>query len=152
LIVSTVTAENILNVPSDTIRIKKGGFMNKVDKISILLCCCILFCLSSSFSQTGSNYVDSKLYEFINDGSWCWFQDERAVVDTKNDKLIIGTANMNSGVDLIIFDIMNKRVESTKRFGGLAYSDDHNSPGVLVMPNVSAQPTGVQFFDGYKGV
>jgi hypothetical protein len=88
------------------------------------------------FSQE-TNYVDGTLHEFISDGVWCWFQDERAVVDVEKEKLVIGTANMKQGVDLIIFDIKNKKVESTRQYNGLAYNDDHNSPGMLVAPDGS---------------
>lgn len=109
--------------------------MTHLQRFSVLVWCSILVFQATLFSQDESNYIDSKLYEYINDGSWCWFQDERAVVDAAKDKLVIGTANMNAGVDLIIFDIKAKKVERTKRFGGMAYPDDHNSPGMLVIPN-----------------
>ena len=100
-----------------------------------VLCCSIMFFQTIIYSQSEKDYVDSKMYEFIGDGAWCWFQDERAVVDTKKEKLVIGSANTKSGVDLIIFDIKEKKVESKKGFGGLEYTDDHNSPGLLVAPN-----------------
>lgn len=97
--------------------------------------CVITFLfIINSIAATGSNWVDGKVQQFASNGSWCWFQDERAVIDTAKNKLIVGSANMSSGVDLAIFDITNKKYE-TKRFGGLEYSDDHNSPGLLVAPN-----------------
>jgi rhamnogalacturonyl hydrolase YesR len=106
--------------------------------------------ISEAASINEVNYVDSKLYKFIDDGSWCWFQDERAVVDTENGKLIIGTANMEEGIDLTIFDINNKTVESRKRFGGLAFSDDHNSPGILVCPDGNYLALWNHHYDRYN--
>ena len=57
------------------------------------------------------------------------------VVDTAKGKLVIGTANMQVGVDLTIFDIENRHIESSKRFKlprppDDYYIDDHNSPGI----------------------
>lgn len=115
-----------------------------------VLCCSIMFFQTIIYSQSEKDYVDSKMYEFIGDGAWCWFQDERAVVDTEKEKLIIGSANTKSGVDLIIFDIKEKKVESTKGFGGLAYTDDHNSPGLLVAPNGNYLALWNHHYDEYN--
>ncbi|MBN2036420.1 MAG: T9SS type A sorting domain-containing protein [Chitinispirillaceae bacterium] len=99
-----------------------------------LLCSALAFQATFS-SQSQSNYVDSKLYEYNNDGAWCWFQDERAVIDTVKHKLIVGSTNMQSSCDVVIFGLENMRNESSKRFGRLDYSDDHNAPAVVVAPN-----------------
>jgi hypothetical protein len=105
-------------------------------KFSTLLCFSFLVFQKALFSQHESNYVDSELYEYSSDGFWCWFQDERAVVDSVKEKLVIGTANMKNGIDCIIFDIKTKRIENTKRFTLSGYySDDHNAPGMCIAPN-----------------
>ncbi|MCX7726370.1 MAG: BNR-4 repeat-containing protein [Chitinispirillaceae bacterium] len=105
--------------------------------------------LTSIAQQAGNNWVDATTYKII-DGAWCWFQDERAVVDTAKNKLIVGVANMQSGVDLALFNIGTKKVESTKRFGGLKYSDDHNAPAVLIAPNGNYIAMWAHHYDEYN--
>lgn len=95
----------------------------------------LLLNLFNANAQNGSNWVDSDVQQFARNGSWCWFQDERSVIDTVKNKLIVSSANMSSGIDLAIFDLENMEYEGSKRFGGLQYSDDHNSPAVMVAPN-----------------
>jgi hypothetical protein len=109
--------------------------MKKVKFYRHLLLILPVIVLSVS-AQQGADWVDGTVYKYIDDGNWCWFQDERAVIDTVNKKLVIGTANNSaSSVDLTIFNIETKKVESTKRFSKLEYPDDHNSPGILIAPN-----------------
>ena len=91
-----------------------------------LFCFCILMSLTALYAQTGTNYVDGEAYKIIDDGAWCWFQDERVAIDTVKGKMIVGTANMQRGVDLTIFDIETRKVEKTERFTlpSSYYSDD----------------------------
>ena len=41
-----------------------------------------------AFSQTPKDVVNGNLLQFNDNGFWCWFQDERAVVDIAKGKLI----------------------------------------------------------------
>ena len=38
----------------------------------------------------GADSVFGTMIQFNDNGGWCWYQDERAVVDTKANKLVIG--------------------------------------------------------------
>jgi hypothetical protein len=122
--------------------------MRKVFQISAAICYIILLFKGTSFCQ--SNWVDGTLIEFASDGAWCWFQDERAVVDTTKGKLVIGSANMQSSVDVNIFDIATKRVESSKRFNRLSYTDDHNAPALLIAPNGNYVAVWAHHYDQYN--
>jgi hypothetical protein len=124
--------------------------MLRTPLIGIALCSSVLIFQVPALGQSGANWVDGTLYEYISDGAWCWFQDERAVVDTAKNKLIIGTANMQSSVDVIIFNIGTKKVESTKRFNRLDYTDDHNSPAVMVAANGNYIAMWAHHYDKYN--
>lgn len=113
-------------------------------------CCLLVLSFQAIFSQTSPDYVDSKVYEYIDDASWCWFQDERAVVDTAKGKLVIGSTNMQASVDVTIFDIAGKKVDSRKRFARLDYADDHNAPGLIVAPDGNYVAVWAHHYDKYK--
>ncbi|NLL14787.1 MAG: hypothetical protein GX267_15390 [Fibrobacter sp.] len=93
----------------------------------------ISICNLPSYCQTQQNWVDGQLIEYNKNGAWCWFQDERVVVDTVNSKLVIGSAANGGGVDVVIYDIKNQKIDSKTQIGKLT-SDDHNAPGLLVQP------------------
>jgi hypothetical protein len=105
---------------------------------------------ATTFCQSGTNWVDGTLIEYISDGAWCWFQDERAVVDTAKNKLIVGSANMQASVDVIIYNIGTKKVESTKRFNRLDYTDDHNAPAVMVAASGNYIALWAHHYDKYN--
>lgn len=88
--------------------------------------------------------------EFVKDAAWCWFQDERAVVDTLRGKLVIGTTNMGAGVDVTIVDLATRKVESKKAFAKLSSPDDHNSPALLVGPNGEYVAMWAHHYDKYN--
>lgn len=69
----------------------------------------ISICNLPSYCQTQQNWVDGQLIEYNKNGAWCWFQDERVVVDTVNSKLVIGSAANGGGVDVVIYDIKNQK-------------------------------------------
>jgi hypothetical protein len=102
----------------------------------------ILLIVVKSFPQAQKDEVAGNLIQFNDNGFWCWFQDERCVVDTNNGKLIIGSAASQSGVgnstrngadEAVIFDLqygLSKRYQLAK-----LSSDDHNAPGLIIRPD-----------------
>lgn len=112
----------------------------------------LLFLLASIvFSQDGNNWVDGELYTYTRNGAWCWFQDERAVVDTTRNKLIVGSTNSGNSNDVTIFDIKNRRVENTKRFNPLIkWADDHNAPAVMITANGNYLAMWAHHYDEYN--
>jgi hypothetical protein len=79
----------------------------------------------------------SNVITFTSSGGWCWYQDERAVVDTKGNKLIIGSViGSGSGVGNIqatIYDLTAK-TGTTAKLGNLSV-DDHDAPALNVTPD-----------------
>jgi len=60
--------------------------------------------------------VAGNLIQFNDNGTWCWFQDERAVVDVGGGKIVVGSVASASGrggspregdVEASIFDLAN---------------------------------------------
>ena len=101
----------------------------------------------AAFGQTARDLVRGNLIQFNDNGGWCWYQDERAVIDTVAGRLIVGSIANNRGVggtardgdvDVVFFDFQ-KRVsqrmllaKGNSNFGG---SDDHNAPAFLIRPD-----------------
>ena len=98
---------------------------------------------ASIFSQGNGDYVRGNLIQFNSNGAWCWYQDERALVDTLAGKLLVGSVASGSGVggnsrdarvEAVIFDLTTAAlqrhilIENDPRF----YTDDHNAPAFLV--------------------
>jgi len=44
----------------------------------------------SIFAQEHKNIVNGNLIQFNDNGLWCWFQDERCIVDTVNGEVPAG--------------------------------------------------------------
>jgi hypothetical protein len=106
-----------------------------------------LFISTDSFGQNGRDLVRGNLIQFNDNGAWCWYQDERAVVDTVAGRLVIGSIANNRGVggtardgdvDVVFFDLQSRISQRTllakgnSNFNG---SDDHNAPAFLIRPD-----------------
>ncbi|MGH7600024.1 MAG: BNR-4 repeat-containing protein, partial [bacterium] len=105
----------------------------------------VLFSMAA-FGQEPRDLVKGNLIQFNDNGTWSWYQDERAVVDTAGGKLIIGSdASDNGGggpsregdVEAVIFDFytgLSQRF-TLKEGNPIFYADDHNAPAFLVRPD-----------------
>ena len=77
----------------------------------------------------------------LNDnGGWNWHMDERAMVDTKGNKLIVGSVasggSRNGYVEAVTYDLAAKTKKLNTLGTGLASNvDDHNSASFLVRPD-----------------
>ncbi len=101
----------------------------------------------TSFGQTARDLVKGNLIQFNDNGAWCWYQDERAVVDTVTGRLIIGSIANNRGVggtgrdgdvDVVFFDFqtrLSQRSLLAKGNSNFSGSDDHNAPAFLIRPD-----------------
>ena len=79
---------------------------------------------------------------FNDNGVWCWFQDERAIVH--NGKLIIGSvadasgtdgSSRNGNVEVVQYDIATQAVSSPFVLHANLNSDDHAAPAFLALPD-----------------
>jgi hypothetical protein len=80
----------------------------------------------------------SAITTFNDDGGWCWYQDERAVVDTKNNKFIIGSVAFNGGANGDIVAVVSDFKGTDKKKFTLATNlspDDHNAPAFAIRPD-----------------
>jgi hypothetical protein len=91
---------------------------------------------------TTSDAVDGTLIQFNDNGAWCWFQDERAVVDVAAGKLIIGSVANASGtggtardglVEAVIYDLTANTSQRSQLIK--LRPDDHNTPAFLIRPD-----------------
>ena len=111
----------------------------------------LFICVTMLNAQTDENYVDGELITFTENGNWCWFQDERAVVDTAENKLVIGSAAKGGAVDVVIYDLSKKKVESKTQIGKLS-SDDHNAPAAVMNVALCQQPPSLEMTRSGSGI
>lgn len=110
--------------------------------------------ITRAFSQDVRDLVHGNLIQFNDNGAWCWYQDERAVVDTADDKLILGSdasgagvggSSRNGNIEAVIFDLqggLSQRFILMK-----AGCDDHNAPVFLVRPDGKYLTMYAQHYD-----
>jgi hypothetical protein len=106
-----------------------------------------------AFSQTPRDIVNGNLIQFNDNGFWCWFQDERAVVDIATSKMIIASAAYggvrNGADDVVFFDFQSG---TSKRYVLNQWStnaDDHNSAGLIIRPDGKYLAMYDQHYDNY---
>lgn len=81
------------------------------------------------------------LITFNDNGGWCWYQDERVIV--QNDKLIIGSIAEAAGIDgatrdgdaeVVTYDLSTASLSRFLLHNALN-SDDHAAPAFMVRPD-----------------
>jgi hypothetical protein len=86
------------------------------------------------FCQSQKDIVNGNLIQFNSNGAWCWYQDERAVIDVSQNKIIIGSNRTSNGHDYVdLFDLSTRTVQNNDL--GYIGSDDHDAPGILIRPD-----------------
>ena len=75
---------------------------------------------------SGNDAVVGTMIQFNDNGGWCWYQDERAVVDTKANKLVIATrraaAPATATTEAVIYDIATNK--STRSHAAVVAVDE----------------------------
>ncbi len=83
--------------------------------------------------ECGTVATPGELITFNDDGGWCWYQDERVIVDPEANKLIIGSVaiggNRNGNVEVSMYDLVNGGAPERSTLGDLN-PDDHNTAGL----------------------
>lgn len=78
------------------------------------------------------------IIEFNDNGGWCWYQDERAVVDAKGGKFVIGSVasggSRDSDQEVVIYDVASGSKKKSTLESDLNV-DDHNAPAFVVNPD-----------------
>jgi hypothetical protein len=85
---------------------------------------------------SGHNAVKGELIEFNSNGGWCWYQDERVVVDKEGGKIVVGSVGSggerDGAIEAVIWDINSGQIVQKNRIGKMNECDDHNAPAFLV--------------------
>ena len=97
-------------------------------------------CAPPTVNLTGSNAVAGTLIQFNDNGAWCWYQDERALVDTKANKLLIGSVasggSRDGDIEAVIYDLAKKTgTRYTVSTSLTSVIDDHNAPAFVIRPD-----------------
>ncbi len=92
----------------------------------------------SSVTPSGSNWVNGDILEFNGNGGWCWYQDERVIVDAEAGKLIIGSVasggSRDRHVEIVHWDIASQQGE-LHHLDTVGYTDDHDTAAVIKRPD-----------------
>jgi hypothetical protein len=100
----------------------------------------------SAFAQT-QDIVNGNLIQFNDNGAWCWYQDERSVIDTVGENLVVASIASDAGVgngprfgdvEAVVFDLQSMRGQRyvlKEDDPDYFYCDDHHAPGLLVRPD-----------------
>lgn len=117
----------------------------------------IFFLQSFVLGQVKQDVVNGNLIQFNDNGLWCWFQDERAIVDKVGGKIIFGAEESQSGtggaprngvVRAVIYELNSG---STQRFTlRTSGCDDHNIPGFAIRPDGKYIAMYSDHYDNYN--
>lgn len=66
------------------------------------------------------------------DSSWCWFQDERAILH--EGKLLVGGVTSTGDITVTEYDLSTRKINVSVLHERLQ-TDDHNVPALLVLPD-----------------
>ncbi len=101
----------------------------------------LLLAFASCATAPTPNFVAGEMIELNDNAGWCWFQDERALVD--GCTLIAGTVADDKGpngaartgnIELSVFDLATHEVRRVLLHAGLQ-DDDHNAPALMRLPD-----------------
>ena len=90
---------------------------------------------------TGNDATFATLIQLNDNGAWSWYQDERAIVDTRANKLIVGSVASggarNGAIEAAILNLTTNAVTRTTLPSSLPTSavDDHNAPAFAIRPD-----------------
>jgi hypothetical protein len=96
----------------------------------------VLFLVSSCQNK------DDEVILFKENGSWCWYQDERAILH--NGRLIFGSVadrygkngeTVDGNIDVTVYDLQTNAMLGGFTLFERSVADDHNAPAFLVLPD-----------------
>lgn len=88
-------------------------------------------------SPQGKNWVNGDMLEFNDNGGWCWYQDERVIVDQEKGQLIIGSVASGGSRDKLVeiahWDLAQK-TRAIHPLKAMSYTDDHDVAAIVKRP------------------
>ena len=115
--------------------------------LTVLLVALAVFVVPNSAPGQTGDMINGNAFQFDDNGIWTWYSDERTVVDTNGNKLVVGCVENAAGlgglprdgnINVTIWDVPSgagPRWVLHPHFTSDGGGDDHNAPGLLVMPN-----------------
>jgi len=77
------------------------------------------------------------MLEFNDNGGWCWYQDERVLVDEEAGRLVIGSVasggTRDKRVEVTHWDLATRK-GTLHHLGTMSYTDDHDVPALVKRP------------------
>ncbi len=105
--------------------------MAKVFRRRLRLCVFAGFLFSCFLA--GNLWAQSNPIVFSNNAGWCWYQDERAIIN--NGNLIFGSVPYPSGDnDVITYNLSSASINTFVLHAALN-ADDHSAPAFMVRPD-----------------
>jgi hypothetical protein len=113
----------------------------------IFLAGLIVFLLPATARSQTADMINGNSVQFDDNGIWTWFSDERTVVDSFGDKLVVGCVENAAGlgglprdgdINVTIWDVPSGtglRSILHPHFTSDGGGDDHNAPALLAYPN-----------------
>lgn len=92
---------------------------------------------SGGKEPSGQNWVNGELLEFNDNGGWCWYQDERAIVDQETGELVIASVASGGARDKRVeITHWNIAAKTAKRhhLDTMGYTDDHDVAAIVKKP------------------
>lgn len=114
--------------------------------LPVLVCGAVLGASTLGMAATTSpaaDWVSGKLIVFNDDGAWCWYQDERAIIDPSNGLLLIGSVAAGEGpagparrgnIELTSYDLATGKAQVIVLHEKLE-ADDHDTAALLIRPD-----------------
>jgi rhamnogalacturonyl hydrolase YesR len=88
-------------------------------------------------SGDGVDWVNGDLIQFNDNGGWCWYQDERVIVDSENSQIVLGSVasggSRSGDVEIVNWNMTSQQ---GRRFSlaTMNYPDDHDAPAIIQTP------------------
>ncbi len=107
---------------------------------TLMMCWLLIAAIVRSADGDEFNQVAGKLITFNTNGGWCWYQDERAIVDQAAGKLLMSSISDESGtdgskrvgdVDVVSYDLASGHIDRFVLHAGLG-DDDHDVAALLI--------------------
>jgi rhamnogalacturonyl hydrolase YesR len=88
-------------------------------------------------NSEAENWVNGDLIQFNDNGGWCWYQDERVIVDSDNNQIVVGSVasggSRSGDVEIVNWDIASQQ-GSRFYLDTMNYPDDHDAPAIIQAP------------------
>ena len=88
-----------------------------------------LLFLSTIFSMVACQ-PKTEIVEITSDGTWCWFSDQRAILDEANQQIVTGYVKEDGTVSAMSINTENFALNESTLFPTLEV-DDHNNPAFV---------------------